>query len=315
MVQLGAGRCRAAARDWRGRAALRLRRCGGGRGSIVGAACWSRPLRRSSLWSSMAGGAYAGGRRRLLLDDPLPARRPVARGAAVRDRRTRCRRTDCRRRAKWSRGSTISLARPRCARRRPAGARQCRVGRGQRRASRRAGRHPPLAAPGLRLSRASVSASRSTGSSRRPTCAPRRSGCRRRPGRAAAIRPRRARRAAGASAPPASGPAIRRPISWRSPAKVSECQSIERKRPKQYPIALDPGARQQRAQQLGRGSGQGCALIIARLRGKRGPVYGPRRGSRPLRRSNTKRGSRIASRPKRAAEIWLSAKEFFDFAQ
>ena len=51
------------------------------------------------------------------------------------------------------------------------------------------------------------------------------------------------------------GPVTRSAIRWRSPMKVSDCQSVDRTSRKQNPIARHAGASDQRAQQRGRGGG------------------------------------------------------------
>ena len=130
------------------------------------------------------------------------------------------------------------------------------VGGGQRGAACRARRYPPFAAAGLSRSASAPPGRRGSRRRRHRASAVTRR-CRRRHGRAAAIRRRRARRGARRRAVAASGPGMRRLISWRSPVKVSDCQSTERKALTSTASRASAGARQQRRAAIGPRRGTG----------------------------------------------------------
>ena len=82
----------------------------------------------------------------------------------------------------------------------------------------------------------------------------------------------------------APGPGTRRSMRWRSPAKVSECQSVERKSLSKILLRSTPARCQQGPQQArgGRRHGQFHHRAPSRNGGSASTVRG--RGSRPLRK-------------------------------
>ena len=108
----------------------------------------------------------------------------------------------------------------------------------------------------------------------------------------------------------ASGPGTRRLIWWRSPMKVSDWPVRGPKFAKQNPIATYGSARQQCTKEPGSGVRQREAHHCPASRNASTPSTVRGRGSRPLRRSKTKRGPPTASLPKRVGAMSLRRKNF-----
>lgn len=108
----------------------------------------------------------------------------------------------------------------------------------------------------------------------------------------------------------AAGPGTRKRNSWRSPMKVSDCQSTDwlsvSKILSRSWGARASGARSNPAPAAGHGQAVHCT--VSKNARTRCTVSG--RGSLPLRRSKTKRGSPTASRPKRVGAVWLRFRNF-----
>ena len=133
---------------------------------------------------------------------------------------------------------------------------------------------------------------------------------RRRSAREWRIRHRPDRRSAARPARSASGPGTRSSISCRSPMNVSDCQSVDWKLVSKI-LSRSMPALAISARSSPAAAGDSASFIIGSSPGRRervGPSSGAARG--PLRRSNTKRGSPIASRPNRAAGVLLLLRYF-----